>query len=275
MTHARDARHFQVAVLAALLSWGLVGLDFEVTQARVALLVGTALLSQLVCTRWAGLPGFDPWSALISALSLCLLVRADAWWLAALAAVLAIASKFTLRIAGRHVFNPTNFALAALLLATDRVWVSPGQWGNVAFFAAAIACAGSLVVFRAARADVTLAFLAVYGGLLFGRAALLGDPVEIPLHQLQAGGLLIFSFFMISDPKTTPDDPIARVLFAGVVAVVAWYIRFRLFRPNDLIWSLFFCTPLVPVLNYFTPRVRARLRALGLGLPSRALRGGT
>ena len=80
--------------------------------------------------------------------------------LAAVASAVAVGSKFVIRVRGKHVFNPTNGALVALLLTTDLAWVSPGQWGTAAAFAFTMACAGMLVVNRAARSDVTLAFIA-------------------------------------------------------------------------------------------------------------------
>ena len=48
-------------------------------------------------------------------------------------------------------------------------------------------------------------FSALTRRLLLARAFWLGDPLAIPLHQMQSGSLLIFAFFMISDPRTTPD----------------------------------------------------------------------
>ena len=53
--------------------------------------------------------------------------------------------------------------------------------------------------------------------LLFGRAYWLGDPLAIPVHQLQNGALLVFAFFMISDPKTTPDTGFGRVLIGALL----------------------------------------------------------
>src|SRR5205814_9068958 len=108
--------------------------------------------------------------ALISALSLWLLLRTGSPGLPILTAVVAIASKFTLRVRGKHVFSPTNFALVAMVLATGEVWVSPGQWGSGALFAFLLAAAGGLVVNRAARGDVTCTFLAAYAALLVGRS---------------------------------------------------------------------------------------------------------
>ena len=105
-----------------------------------------------------------------------------------------------------------------------------------------MACLGGVVVNRAARSDVTYAFIVFYGALLFGRSLYLGEPLAIPLHRLESGALLLFTFFMISDPKTTPDSRAGRVLFAALVAFGAWYVQFRLFRTNGLLWSLAACS---------------------------------
>ena len=256
----RDPRHFQIAVLATLLAWGLLGLDLEVRPGVAATIVGTALAVQWLGGRLAGAGPFEPRSVLISALSLTLLLRTASPAVAALAAALTIGSKFLIRVphpAGRegskHVFNPTNFGIAATLLLTDRAWVSPGQWGSAALAAFAVACAGLLVVRRAERSDVTWAFLGFYGALLFGRALWLGDPLAIPLHQLSNGAFLIFAFFMISDPRTTPDSRAGRVLFALLVALGAGFVHFVLFQPNGLIWSLAALSPLVPAIDRLLP----------------------
>jgi len=252
----QDPRIYQILVLACLLVYGVVRLDFEIGAGRALLLLGTALLAQLACTRLWRLPAFDPKSALISGLSLCLLLRTSSALLAALAAAVAIGSKFVLRVHGKHLFNPTNFGIVALMLATGRVWVSPGQWGSAAFLGFLVACLGGLVVNRAARSDVTYAFLSFYLAILFGRALWLGQPVAIPLHQLASGAFLIFTFFMISDPKTTPDTRAGRILFALLVALGAGCVQFVLYRPNGLILSLAFLSPLVPLLDRLLPGAR-------------------
>ena len=93
------------------------------------------LAAQYLCTRVWALPRFDPLSAGISGLSLCLLLRTDRPELVLVAALVTIASKFVCRVDGRHLFNPTNFGLVVMLAATGDVWVSPGQWGSLAFAA--------------------------------------------------------------------------------------------------------------------------------------------
>src|SRR5262249_19867514 len=136
-----DARHFQIAALATLLVYNLGFLDFAARPLDSALAIAAALVTQAVCTRVFGLPSSGPRSPLITGLSLSLLLRADAPWLAALAGVIAIASKFLLRVDGKHIWNPAGFAIVVLIALTDGVWISPGQWGS----AGRVAALGSLV----------------------------------------------------------------------------------------------------------------------------------
>lgn len=262
-----DPRHWQLAVLGTLLCYGLFALDFEVRAATAAAAVGTSLLAEwLIAHRTRR--RFDPRSPLISALSLCLLLRTDSIVLAAAAGAIAIGSKALVRVRGRHVFNPSALALVVLLLTTERAWVSSGQWGHVALFAWAVAGMGGLVVHRAARSDVTLAFLGTHAALLFGRALRLGDPLAIPLHQLQSGALLLFAFHMISDPKTTPGTRAGRIAFAIAVACGAHAVRFVLFEPNGPLYALVAAAPLVPLFDRLFPAPPAARVAERRGSPA-------
>jgi len=251
----KDARVYQIAALSSLLAYGLTALHFEIGLAQAAITIASAIAAQWAGTKLARLSAFDPKSALISALSLCLLLRTPSLTVAAAAAALAVGSKFILRWRGKHVFNPTNLTLT-LVLASGLGWASPGQWGNPAIFAFAILCLGTLVVTRAARADVTLAFLGFHAAILFGYSAWLGQPVAVPLHRMQSGALLLFAFFMISDPKTTPDSRTGRVLFALLVAAGAAVVQFVMYRTNGLLWSLVACSILTPLIDRILPGPR-------------------
>jgi enediyne biosynthesis protein E5 len=252
-----DPRWYQIGVLGSLLVYGVLALDFEISGLQALTLLGVALATQYVCSsiasrRWS-IFATDFRSALISGISLCLLVRTNSIWLDVAAAFVTIAAKFVIRVRGKHIFNPTNGGIVLMLLASGGVWVSPGQWGNVAFFGFLMACLGGLVVNRAARSDVTFAFIACYLALVFGRSIYLTEPMTIPIHRLQSGALLLFTFFMISDPKTTPNSRGGRVLFAALVAFGGWYIQYRMFRTNGLLWSLAIASLLVPVIDRLLP----------------------
>src|SRR5947208_1099441 len=84
-----DPRLYQIATLAGLLGYGVFWLDLEVQTPTAVAIVVTALVAQLACTRLTARGRFDPRSALISALSLCLLLRTGSLGLAILAAGLA------------------------------------------------------------------------------------------------------------------------------------------------------------------------------------------
>jgi Na+-transporting NADH:ubiquinone oxidoreductase subunit NqrB len=227
-----DARHYQIASLATLLTLNLTWLDFGADPRACAVLIATCCLTQVAASRIVGIP-VELRSALITSFSLSLLLRTDALWLYALAAVIAVGSKFLIRIDGKHVFNPATIAIVALVFGSGRAWVTPGQWGAEIWFAALLGFLGIMVLQRARRADVTLFFLLAHGGLLVARALWLGDPLAIPVHQLESGSLLLFSFFMISDPKTIPDSRLGRLIFAVAVAGLAHYfIFFAQVRPG-------------------------------------------
>ena len=254
----RDPRYFQVLVLSTLLAFGIGVLDFGIHWRNAAAIVTMAQLTQFIGTRAAGLARFDPLSALITSLSLTLLLRTEFVLLAAIAAAIAVGSKFLVRVHGKHVFNPANVALVAMMLATDHAWVSSGQWGSATIGALALTCLGFLVLTRARRAETTIAFLLAFGALLLGRALWLGDPLAIPAHQLQNGALLIFAFFMISDPKTTPDAVGGRVFYGALVATVAFVIQFVYYVPNGPILALVLTAPLVPVIDALLRGARYR-----------------
>ena len=256
-----DPRYYQITALLLLLLYGLWWLQFDLGLSQVVVTLVTALAAQYCCTRLWRRPVFDSKSAWISGLSLCLLLRTNSLLLAAVAAIVAVSSKFLLRWRGKHVFNPTNFGLVFLMLCTDRqIWVSPGQWGAVAFFGFLMICLGGLVTRRAGRADVTVAFLGFFLGLIFARSIWLGEPMSIPWHRLQNGALLLFAFFMISDPKTTPDSRAGRILFALFVAMGAAFVQFKLLRTNGLLWSLAACSLAVPLIDWLLPGARYQWR---------------
>src|SRR5215472_11282560 len=106
-----DPRLYQIGTLASLLVYGMVWLDFDITPGRVAVLLATVLATQWTCDRLfhKGPPfASSAPSALISGLSLCLLLRTNRIDLAIAAAIVTIACKFLIRVDGKHLFNPTD-----------------------------------------------------------------------------------------------------------------------------------------------------------------------
>jgi enediyne biosynthesis protein E5 len=247
-----DARYFQIATLATLLALQICNFDLCATAAQAAVTLVATIATQLACNRIIGTK-FDWRSPLITGLSLTLLLRTHSPELWFAAGLLAIGSKYLLRWRGKHIFNPATFAICTLLLVSPDVWVSPGQWGDAVWLSFLLMCCAGLVLQRAERADTALAFLASFAGLLLLRAWSLGDPLAIPLHQLQSGALLLFSFFMITDPRSTPDHRLARIGFAMAVAGLAYWLTFRWQMRTGVFFALFALSPLTPILDRLFP----------------------
>jgi enediyne biosynthesis protein E5 len=258
-----DARHLQIVALASLLAINFAMIDFGARFVASACAVAASLSTQVVCARLAKTP-LDLRSPLITGLSLSLLLRADEPWMHAVAGVIAISSKFLLRIDGKHVFNPAGFAIVVMLLLPVGVWISPGQWGASLWFAALASFLAIMVLHAARRGDIAIYFLLSYAALLIARAIWLGDPLAIPLHQLQSGSLLIFTFFMISDPRTSPDSPLGRFLFAFAVAGVAHYLAFFVQMRPALYFALIALSPVTLVIDRVLPAPRFSWSTLAL-----------
>ncbi len=251
-----DARLFQIVFLAVLLSAGAYFRDFSVRSAQVALTFLAALSTQALCARlWRRETVGTP-SAIITATGLSLLLRADNLVAHPAAAVASIAGKFVIRYRSKHLFNPANLGVILSLLFLPGTWVSPGQWGDDVAAAGWFGALGTIVVHRARRADVSVAFLAFWGGALAQRVFWLGQPWAVWLHQIESGALLLFAFFMISDPMTIPNHRRGRVAHAALVAAIAYTWQFHLHRPNALLWALFLAAPTVPVCDRLFPAAK-------------------
>lgn len=247
ITYFTDPRIYQILSLGLVLLAGSSWFALPVNGMHVLICCATTLVTQWCCILLFRVPGFDVRSPLISGLSLSLLLRSQYLWPVVLAGVLAIASKYVLRSHGRHIFNPTNFGIAVVLLLTERAWISPGLWGHELLMLFSMICAGTIVILRTTRSDITWAFIGSFAALHYIRALYLGDPLVIPTHQLQNGTFLIFSFFMISDPRTVPDTRSGRIVFAMFVAMLAYYMKFYWFEPAALLYALILVSMTNPI----------------------------
>lgn len=244
-----DPRHWQLIALAGLFLlsnyWGSFGGGFSGLAAAGA----GALLAQAIGSYFTGAPW--QWkSASITALSLSILLRASAPWVWLLAGFVAIALKFTLRWRGKHIFNPACIGIVvAVVLSDGAAWISPGQWGQIGWFIAFTTGFAALVLSSAKRLDIALGFLIATLLIGLARAIYLGDPLIIPFHKMQNGALLVFAFFMITDPRSTPDARAGRLIFAGVVAGLAAWLSWQFHLRGAMLFALALCAPLTPILD--------------------------
>lgn len=189
-------------------------------------------------------------SAMITSLSLSLLLRADHYTTMILAGSLAIFSKFLFQVERKHFFNPANFGIIAALLLTQDAWVSPGQWGENGWYALLFAGTGGLVLKRVGRWDTTVAFLGAYTLLEAIRNLWLGWTWDVFSHRLMSGSLLLFALFMITDPRSIPNARISRMIWAGCLAILTFILRNQFFISTSFFWALFAISPLIVVLDF-------------------------
>jgi enediyne biosynthesis protein E5 len=252
-----DPRYFQVIFQATFLAYGIFFLNWSADWLHYAVSIGGCLFFQYAAdstlnSRPSKWKEFDRWgfSVLISAMSLCLLLKVNHWTVSLLAALLTVAGKYIFKFRKKHIFNPSAFGIVAVLLLTDQAWLSPGQWGSNAVIFFLVITLGTIVVTRVQKLDISLAFLITFVGLLFWRQVIVLEwPLDFWIHSISSGSLLLFTFFMISDPKTAPNHPGARIVWAMLIAVVSFYLAAFKWKYNTIIWVLVAAAPLVPLLD--------------------------
>lgn len=245
-----DPRIFQILALGSLLVFGMAARAFSIEGVDIAAIFATALATQWALSAIFSIR-FEARSALITALSLTLLLRANTAYPLIAAAFIAISSKFLFRANGKHIFNPANIGIVAVTLFSGAAWTTPGQWGTAIWLAAIIAGAGFFVTYRVSRLDTPLIFLGTFAALILARAIWLGDPLSIPMLRLQNGALVLFAFFMISDPKTTPDGLAARALFAAGTALLSYIFIYHFYRADGIFYALALACIARPLIEQF------------------------
>src|ERR1051326_5589541 len=257
---ALDPRYFQVIFQVIFLSYGIFYIDWNADWLHYVITITGCLCFNYYAESFRqkhflpiwGNSGFKCWgfSVLVSALSLCLLLKTNHWYISLLAAFLTVASKYIFRFNHKHIFNPSAFGIIATIFLTNDAWLSPGQWGsNVVIFFLTITL-GTILVTRVQKLDISLAFLLTFTGLLYWRQVyVLGWPMDYFIHSVSTGSLLLFSFFMISDPKTSPSHSMARIIWAILIAAVSFYLAAFKWKYNTSIWILVAAAPLVPALD--------------------------
>ncbi len=256
----KDARYFQILFQAIFLSYGIYFLQWSNEYWLYCSYFITCIATQFFCEIilsknktlfFKRLKNGVP-SAIISAFGLSLLLKTNDVNVALLAAVITIASKFILRINGKHIFNPSALGIVVAILFTGKAWFSPGQWGSNTVLLFGVMVLGFIVLTKIQKLDVSFSFLGVFGALLFLRQIIyLGWPMDFFIQSISTGSLLLFSFFMITDPKTLPNNKLVRIIWCGIVAIISFYLTAFKFINGAPIFVLIFAQPLVPVLDMF------------------------
>lgn len=245
----RDPRLHVAAVILTVHALGQVGLGFRLSIPQILAAILTCAIIEVVLTFWRTRAIVWPASAMLTGSGVALILRfvgmpahepwsLEAWPLFAAVAGFSLLTKYVIRYGERHVFNPSNVGLvvAFLVLGSSRVepldfwWAPPNVWMLTA--CAVIVGGGSLITRRLGLLEMAIAFwlalaagvgvLAASGHCMTANWAFApvcdGDFWRVIVTSPE---VLVFLFFMITDPRTVPSGRVARLVFALLVAAAS------------------------------------------------------
>jgi len=225
---AIDPRYLIVFLITLVLVLGEAEYGILGGYDRLATTLGVCLITEIVLSWWLRGKIANLASAYVSGISLALLTKpqANILWPFALGAFLAIASKYVLTYRGRHLWNPSNFAIALMVLvASDSVAILSHQWGNDLRINLIIWTFGLIIASRAKVLHITLTYVACFFVFAFIRNAIVGGPLLAELAPITGPMYQLFVFFMVTDPRTTVSTRRGRIIVVAIVALVETLIR--------------------------------------------------
>lgn len=256
-----DSRFVPPLFITLILLVGNLSFGILESYSRTLLAIAVSISCEMILGRIFLRKWPHPASAYITGISVGILLRSPAYWTYALCAALSITSKYVLRFRGRHVWNPSNFGICAMLfLASDAVAGLSIQWGNNFASLVVIWVLGSIIVWRARRFHITAVYVASFVALSFLRAHITGDPWESEISPITGPMYQLFVFFMITDPKTTVRSRSGQCLVAFSIAVVEFFMRLgsSVYAP---LYALFWVGPAALFIEMWLDSRRTRLAA--------------
>lgn len=226
-------------LLIGHLSFGILESYWKTLLAIVCAMSCELVLGRIFFRKWPNLA-----SSYITGISVGILLRSPGFWPYAVCALLSITSKYVIRVNGRHLFNPSNFGISAMLfLASDAVATLSIQWGNNLAAIAVIWVLGSLIIWRARRFHICLTYVASFVLFSLVRAWMTGgDPWLSEISPITGPEYQLFIFFMITDPRTTVRPRWGQCVVAFLVAFAELFFRLdqSIFAP---LYALFLVGP--------------------------------
>jgi Na+-translocating ferredoxin:NAD+ oxidoreductase RnfD subunit len=248
----RDPRLHLAGVIVSLQVLGQVAFDFRLSIAQILISIATCAVLEVGIVFHRQRMLVWPASALLTGNGVAFILRVpgtdhgdwwstNGWWIFAGTAALSLLSKYVIRFRGEHVFNPSNFGLVVCFLALGSELADPLDfwWGPMspalALALAIIVVGGFAILTRLRLLAMALAFWVVFVAAVAVVAAS-GHAMTARWHLGPVEGLhfwtvlafspeiLVFVFFMLTDPKTVPAGPRGRFVFAVSVALLAAFL---------------------------------------------------
>jgi Na+-translocating ferredoxin:NAD+ oxidoreductase RnfD subunit len=226
-------------LLIGHLTFGILESYTKTLLSIFAAILTELLLGRLVNGKWPHVA-----SAYITGISVGILIRSPAFWPYALCSVIAITSKYVIRLKNRHLWNPSNFGICAMLfLAAESVTTLSIQWGNNLAAMIVIWSLGSIIIWRLHRFHICAVYVLSFLVFAVLRAWIVGDPIVSELSPITGPEYQLFIFFMITDPKTTVRSKMGQRVVAFSVAAVEMVLRLHssIYAP---LYALFIVGPI-------------------------------
>ena len=221
-----DNRFLAPVLITGILLAGQLGFGILESYTRTLLAIGSSIameliLGRLIAGKWPHLA-----SAYITGISVGILIRSPAFWPYVLCSLISITSKYAIRWHGRHLWNPSNLGVSAMLfLAPASVAGLSIQWGNAVWPMLVIWLLGSLIIWRLKRFHICATYVLSFLVLSGVRSAFTGDPWLAAVAPITGPMYQLFVFFMITDPRTTVRTRWGQCAVAFAVAVVEALLR--------------------------------------------------
>jgi Na+-transporting NADH:ubiquinone oxidoreductase subunit NqrB len=162
-----------------------------------------------------------------------------------------VASKFVFRSQNKHFFNPANFGVVFMVLFTGVAYISPAQWGNAAILLFILGSFGLLILTNIRKMDLAISWIVFFFGMDYlWNIYYKNWPLDFFVHSISSGSMILFTFFMITDPSSTPNSRVARVIWVFLVAALAFYLQAFKFIKGAPLYSLFIMSFTVPCFDY-------------------------
>ena len=219
-------RYLAPMLITMILLVGQLGFGLLESWWRSILAISTCMAFELVLGRiyygkWPHLA-----SSYISGISVGNLVRSPFFWPYAVAAGIATTSKYVIRWRGRHLWNPSNFAICAMLiLAPDYFSTLSIQWGNSLYANLVVWCLGMIIIYRLRMFHVTATYVVSFVLLSLLRSGMTGHPFLAEVAPITGPMYQLYIFFMITDPKTQVSSKKGQILVAFLVAAAEMVLR--------------------------------------------------
>jgi Na+-transporting NADH:ubiquinone oxidoreductase subunit NqrB len=254
-TFGIDTRFVMPLLITMILLVGQIFYGILESYPQTLIAIGVAMIVEIILSKIDR--GHLPFlaSAYISGISVGILTRSPFYWAFALCAAITITSKYVLKLKGRHLWNPSNFGIAVMLLIAPTYYSTLSiQWGNNLAAMLVIWALGCIIIYRLKRFHITLTYVLSF--LFFGvvRSFWTGDALVAEIAPITGAMYQLYIFFMITDPATTVRrGKKAQMLVAFLVAAAEMILR-MMENVHAPYFALFIVGPIANVVDIYWPK---------------------